>query len=287
MPSAQARYWLLTIPYRSWRVPPALPHGLQYLRGQQEIGATGYHHWQLLAVFSRAVRLAAVKDVFGNAAHAEPSRSAAADEYVWKEDTRVADTQFELGARPHKNNSKTDWALVRRCAVSGDFDAIPDGVFVRNFRSIVAIHQAAQVPLAQERTCAVFWGNTGTGKSRRAWAEAGMDAYVKDPRTKWWDGYSGQEHVVIDEFRGVIDVAHLLRWLDRYPVRVEVKGGSVALRATKFWITSNLSPDAWYPDLDRFTQAALRRRLTVTHFERVWTPAPAPPELSLEELFGM
>lgn len=57
----------------------------------------------------------------------------------------------------------------------------------------------------------VFWGKTGTGKSRRAWHEAGVAAYSKDPRSKFWDGYQDQRHVVIDEFRGGIDVSHLLR----------------------------------------------------------------------------
>jgi len=35
------------------------------------------------------------------------------------------------------------------------------------------------------------------------------------------DGYRGQEHVVFDEFRGGIDISHVLRWFDRYPVIVE------------------------------------------------------------------
>ena len=55
----------------------------------------------------------------------------------------------------------------------------------------------------------------------------------KDPRTKFWDGYRNQENVVIDEFRGAIDIAHILRWFDRYPVIVEVKGSSVVLSAKK------------------------------------------------------
>lgn len=71
---------------------------------------------------------------------------------------------------------------------------------------------------------------------------------------------------MVDEFRGGIDIAHLLRWLDRYPVIVELKGSSTVLRANKIWITSNLSPDDWYPDLDQETKAALRRRMRVTHF---------------------
>lgn len=93
-----------------------------------------------------------------------------------------------------------------------------------------------------------------------------MEAYSKDPRTKWWDGYLGQSNVVLDEFRGTIDVAHILRWLDRYPVRVENKGGSLPLLATHFWITSNLDPRLWYPDLDDETLQALLRRLEITHF---------------------
>lgn len=81
-----------------------------------------------------------------------------------------------------------------------------------------------------------------------------------------WCGYRDQTKVVIDEFRGAIDIAHLLRWLDRYPVLVEVKGGSRPLLASTIWITSNMDPRTWYPDLDDQTKAALLRRLNITHF---------------------
>lgn len=73
---------------------------------------------------------------------------------------------------------------------------------------------------------------------------------------------------MVDEFRGVIDVAQLLRWLDRYPVIVEIKGSSVVLKAKKIWFTSNLSPEDWYPGLDSATKEALLRRFTlIEHFE--------------------
>lgn len=95
----------------------------------------------------------------------------------------------------------------------------------------------------------------------------GLSAYSKDPRSKWWDGYRSQSNIVIDEFRGTIDVSHILRWLDRYPISVEVKGGTRPLAATKVWITSNLDPRMWYPDLDQESKDALLRRFTnITHF---------------------
>jgi hypothetical protein len=144
--------------------------------------------------------------------------------------------------------------------------SVPASVRVQSYRTIKQIAVDFMQPVAIERVCYVFWGRTGTGKSRKAWEDAGMEAFSKDPRTKYWCGYRNQCHVVIDEFRGSVDVSHLLRWLDRYPVIVETKGSATPLLAEKIWITSNLDPRTWYPDLDVDTVAALVRRLNITHF---------------------
>lgn len=198
--------------------------------------------------------------------HAEISRSAAASDYVWKEDTRVSGTQFELGVRPFKRNDPRDWDAIWEMAVAGNLVGIPASVRVQSYRTLRAICADHSKPVGMERTCFVFWGRTGTGKSRRAWDEAGVDAYSKDPNTKFWCGYNGQRNVVIDEFRGRIDVSHFLRWLDRYPVNVEIKGSSTPLCCERVWITSNLDPRAWYSELDEETLNALLRRLNITHF---------------------
>lgn len=265
MPSLQGRYWLCTIPQHLFT--PFLPDGVQWIRGQLEQGhESGYLHWQIMVSFPAKKTLAFIKTIFGREAHCELSRSAAADEYVWKEDTRVQGTQFELGERLFRRNNATDWDAVRRNAAANDLEAIPSDVYVRYYVSLRRIASDHAQPISMERTCYVFWGPTGTGKSRRAWEEAGLEAYPKDPRTKWWCGYRGQPNVVIDEFRGDIGISHLLRWLDRYPVSVETKGSSQPLGASNFWITSNLDPRSWYPDLDEDTKAALLRRLRIVHF---------------------
>lgn len=120
-------------------------------------------------------------------------------------------------------------------------------------------------PIAKEKEVYVFWGPTGTGKSRRAWNEAGVDAYPKIPSTKFWDGYRGQEKVVIDEFTGEIGITHMLRWLDRYPVTIENKGGGCPLNASKIWITSNINPLEWYQNVPRSQVDALIRRMNIEH----------------------
>jgi len=266
MPSPQGRYWLLTIPANSWN--PTLPSGCCYIKGQKELSQeTAYEHWQVLAITPKKLTLVAFKRIFDCELHAELSRSIAAEAYVWKESTRVPDTQFEFGTKPLCRSSAKDWQLIWDAARNGDYSSIPAQVLVCHYRSLRSITTDYLRPVGLVRTCYVFWGKTGTGKSRRAWEEAGCDAYSKDPRSKFWCGYQRQEQVVIDEFRGGIDISHLLRWLDRYPVHVETKGGAVALSAHKFWITSNIHPTCWYPTLDAESYLALERRLEITEFE--------------------
>lgn len=174
--------------------------------------------------------------------------------------------RFELGSLPFKRNSATDWESIRTNAKQGKLDEIPPDVYVRCYNQLRRIMSDHVQPLPIEKTISVYWGRTGTGKSRLAWEQAGMDAYSKDPLNKWWDGYQDQKHVVIDEFRGIVGISHILRWFDRYPTRVESKGASLRLNAHSFWITSNLDPRNWYPELDQETRDALLRRLNITHF---------------------
>lgn len=185
---------------------------------------------------------------------------------MWKEDTRAGEP-FEFGELKIRRNNLGDWDQIRQAAIQGDLSSIPSDIFIRYYSNLNRIAADHAQPIAMVRTCTVFWGPTGSGKSRKAWELSGPDAYSKDPRTKFWCGYKDQNIVIIDEFRGGIDISHLLRWLDRYPVRVERKGSSAPLVADTFYITSNLSPNQWYPDLDTETKSALMRRLNVVYME--------------------
>lgn len=70
------------------------------------------------------------------------------------------------------------------------------------------------------------------------------NGYVKDPRTKWWNGYLYEKECIIDDFGpGGIDINHLLRWFDRYKCYVENKGGMIPLCCDKFIVTSNFHPE--------------------------------------------
>lgn len=202
--------------------------------------------------------------------HVEQSRSGALADYVRKESTRVDDSYFELGRPPMSGKSGGhEWDEIWRAGVEGRLLDIPASVRVQSYHVLKSIRKDNLKPMEVQKTCHAFVGPTGTGKSRRAWLEATFDAYPKNPNTKFWDGYAGHKHVVIDEFRGRIDISYLLTWLDRYPVIVEAKHGACCLEATTVWITSNLHPKDWYPDMDAATLDALLRRLNVVVFHSV------------------
>jgi len=262
---SKACYWLCTANRDCFK--PHLPKDAAYIKGQLEIGEGGYQHWQFIVYFRSQQRFSAVKKALGDTVHVEPTRSAAAEDYVWKDETAVEGTRFEFGTKSVKRNSAKDWDRIRTIAEGGLVDAneIPSDIFIRSYHSLRSIAKDFAKPTFRgEQHVYVFWGQSGTGKSHRAFEECGETYYIKSPLTKWWDGYRGEENIIIDEFRGVVDISHVLKWLDKYPCMVECKGSQLPLKSKRWWITSNISPDAWYPLLDEETRLALLRRLTLT-----------------------
>lgn len=276
---AQGKYWLITDfnvdnnDYDLYNDVVWGAKGICWSKGQLEMCNTTQHlHWQFVVCFNKKVRLGGVKAVLGQTVHAELSRSSAANDYVCKDETSQG-RRWEYGSLPLKRNSRTDWDSVWNDAVRGDLSSINAQIKVCHYNSLRKIAMDHMQAEGIEKKVNVFVGETKMGKSRKAWDEAGLDAYPKIPSTKFWDGYQGQLHVVIDEFTGQIDITHMLRWLDRYPVLVETKGSGTVLKAKEIWITSNHHPTDWYPTASKVQVDALLRRLDVTVFTSPWIPA--------------
>jgi len=141
----------------------------------------------------------------------------------------------------------------------------------------------------------VRWGKAGTGKSRYIYDNYdAMDVYALNigdgsAKSVWWDGYRGQKVILIEDFAGgEMPWKYLLRLLDRYPFRMQVKGSYCYRRCEKIYITANDKPEHWYPH-EAFEP--LQRRIdSVTHVEENHTPygplgsasasAPASPARS-------
>lgn len=142
-------------------------------------------------------------------------------------------------------------------------------VYRRSFQAYATLTSSKRAWITK---CHVYWGKTGTGKTRFVWDQV-MDSDVWTPGDyNWFDGYRGQPIVIIDDYRGEYKLQLLLKLLDRYPMQVPIKGGFVEWKPKKVYITSNIHPNDWYPQADRFSIGAMFRRFSLVEacFENLY-----------------
>lgn len=138
----------------------------------------------------------------------------------------------------------------------------------KRYRLLISEPDDAQVPRSFKSKVFVFWGATGTGKTRLV-HETFPDCWTSfDEQGRWFDGYAGHANVLFDDFDGCsIPIASMLKILDRYRCTLQVKGGTVNWRPRRIFITSNVDPEAWYVNALDAHRDALKRRLDVViHF---------------------
>jgi len=280
MSIVRSPYWMFTI-----NNPTESPQfdDVKYMIYQFEKGEQGTVHIQGYVVFNERKRMTQVKKMEPRA-HLEVRRGThlQAKEYCSKEASRIegpiveGDDSDILAQRPGKRNDCLVAAEMIRAgsSIQEVMSEVPASMrFVSGLRYY---HQLIHslTPRTWKTYVRVYWGVAGSGKSYAAANEAGGGAYFKPGGNKWFDGYNGEDNVVFDEFRGNwFDLSTLLRLLDAYPCKVETKGGMVEFVARNIWITSNVSPENWYPNIDAIQLQALLRRLDeVRHFINVYQP---------------
>lgn len=158
-----------------------------------------------------------------------------------------------------KQGQRTDWETAHEMLKAGEsvtavIEAQPSLLPCQ--RALREVAMLLLKPKHREVNVTVLWGGAGTGKTRYAY-EHYPDIYSK-PIGQWWDGYTGQKQILLDDYYGYLPYSELLRVLDRYPYQVPIKGGFVQAQWDTVIITSNTPPEKWYKGL---WTAALRRRL--------------------------
>ena len=119
----------------------------------------------------------------------------------------------------------------------------------------------------------VNYGAAGTGKSKEAFDNFHPTTHYVlregNNGNVWFDGYEGQENLIIDDFYGWLKFSFLLKLLDRYPLMVDTKGGSVQFVSKRIYITSNNEPKKWYKKVPEESLRGLYRRFTnVKRYQR-------------------
>jgi len=270
---SRAKYWCFTEneepdALRATLLEEGLPAGITYVCGQLE--SAGHRHFQGYVELEARQRVPWLKHNLSPTAHFEVRHGDQdqAIDYTRKEDeTTIEGTWIELGEPTDERKGKRNDLLDVK-AMLDDGSSMVDvadqhfGSFVRYAKSFDRYVQMKQprrdiniAPIVE-----VHFGPPGVGKTALAWTRY-PELYTKSPKNKWWDGYVGQDTVLLDDFKAWFPWSYLMQLLDRYPMQVETKGGFVHMRATRFIITCNVHPAQWYHS-DKCPFEALARRVT-------------------------
>lgn len=178
----------------------------------------------------------------------------------------------ELGKMPMSQKRKGDanverWELALTAYKEARFEDVPVDILARYGHGLeFAITKL--YPLRKDDTeeqMQWFYGLSGTGKSRAARSLNGAVFYLK-MCNKWWDGYKGEDLVIIEDFDKAHDVLchHLKIWGDRYSFPAEVKGSKIDIRPRMIIVTSNYHPNEIWTEPAQLEP--ILRRFKLTHF---------------------
>jgi len=219
---------------------------------------TGQVHLQGFLSLKKKQRMLSVKRILGrDSVHLEKTqgRPDQAAEYCKKPETRIAGP-WEWGKKPDGRGHKSPTAIAIEAIQYGkplQQVAVENPLaWVRSYKGLTAFSQVLTKPNEVWRvvTVIVLYGPTRSGKTRAAMSSTCVDGRhpYQMPLSSgfWFDGYEGEDTLVIDDFYGQLRFSDMLRILDGHYVQVPVKGGFTWAKWTKVYITSNTHPDLWW-----------------------------------------
>ena len=244
-------------------------HEAKYIAyGEETCPTTDRLHHQGWISFVKPKRTTkSVATVLGNC-HVEPMKGNLAqnDEYCSKQTGGIL---TEFGTRPQQG-ARTDPIKIKKNLEDGTTtvdDIVLDqpAIYHQYCRTLREMETILLRRKKREWMTEGVWyyGPTAVGKSHKAFE--GYDYtthYVKCLDDQWWDGYKGQEIVILNDFRGQINYSEMLQLCDKWHHTVRQRNREpVPFLARKIIVTSSLHPKELYDKLkheDSITQL-LRR----------------------------
>lgn len=252
---------------------------------------TGKPHYQLYVEFTVRQRLSSLQKAFGQCYwQSRRGTAQSAIDYCSKTETRIQEPYIygvpTLAVEPLPLASNPEQPRKKVSALQIVCDKLAKGnynmnqllkehpsVFIRNHSGISKFIAATAPKRTWKPEVIVLYGLPECGKSRTA-KELSLE-YFKDEDIykyslldtsgkEWWENYTGQPCVIIEEMEGCkLKFERLLELIDRYDTMVPCKGGSYQFLGKLIIFTSNYPPSSWYSGAKLWP--ALKRRIDRTY----------------------
>lgn len=258
---SRSRNWMFTLFPDVADLSPVTdpdPEQVKYMVWQNEIAPSSKRsHLQGYVCFHNPKGLSGAKKYFGHTVHLEVRQGThqQAYDYCTKEDTRLPDSEPVEFGEPPSQGHRTDLDEASSLALSGatelEIAESHPSTYVKFHKGLLRLSNLRPPVRDEPPTVTLLIGPSGSGKTRYVFDNEKDELWCSPVgSSKWFDGYERQEAVLFDDFYGSISLDNMLRILDRYPFRVEVKGGFVWWCPKRIYITSNDPPELWYPQKD-------------------------------------
>jgi len=211
-----------------------------------EVGAQGTPHLQGYMQLKSKQRMAAIHKKIGVPLHLEVAKGTAQQNitYCSKSGQNIV-TRGECTIKGQRSDLKraTELIVDGKATIAQVMKECPE-TYVKYHKGLLALHEGLQPKRDYNTKVTVLWlyGPAGAGKTRFAVDEFGPEnVYIKDG-TKWWDGYTHQRCILVDDFDGQWPFRNFLRFIDRYAYQAECKGGYVEINSPFIIITCEFPP---------------------------------------------
>lgn len=208
--------------------------------GNEKCPKTKKWHKQGYVQFKNRMRMTGLKKI-DNTAHWERQRGTVKEaiEYCKKDGDFFESGKPDEQGNRQGNEFKIITDMVRNKQTEEIENSEYFGTYIRYKRTFDSMIKYCTDELNEPRG---YWihGLPGSGKDGNVMK---LKPFVKS-HNKWWDGYEGQEYILMSDFTQEdlkYLATYLLQWTDRYPFTAEFKGGSFKISPKRFYITSNFS----------------------------------------------
>lgn len=262
----QSRKWMLTInnPVNHGITHDVLKQTFEQMRSLKywcmadEIGLEdGTHHIHIF-LYGSSSRFSTIKNKFP-AAHIEMGHGSIQQcrDYVnksgkWaidpKVETKIPGTFEESGEAPvEAQGQRNDLTVL--------YDMIKQGLstheilesnptYINQLKSIDLVRQinleSRYAETIRDLEVVYVWGDPGTGKTSGVYKKHGFKDVFRISDYKYpFDGYSGQDIIVFDEFNGQLDITLMNKLLEGYPFQLPSRYNNKWACYTKVYIIAN------------------------------------------------
>lgn len=225
----------------------------RYMCGILERGKkTGRVHWHIFVYYENEKKKCELVNKLRDGWRVEKMiDQKGAIKYATKMDETMIGLPFEEGRKPEQGRKRTLVDVCDQLKKGKKLQKVAEDdplMIVKHGKGLAMLYGLLQKDREGFAQFSWLYGESGLGKTSYIYSKWNKeDVYSKKDNGKDnWDGYDQQEVILLDEFRGNMDIHELLQLTDRYKFQLNVKYSSAKCNSKFIFVSTEHPPEYYY-----------------------------------------